>query len=65
LFIWSKKSGQRICKGEPLGEILSPHGDRTRKIIARKDGYILGHNNASVVNVGDALFNIGYEPTDF
>ena len=29
--------------------------------IANREGYIIGHNNASVVNEGDALFHIGYE----
>ncbi len=61
IFLWSKSSGQKIFKGEPLGEIMSPFGERVRDVQAKRDGYIIGHNNASVVSVGDALFNIGYD----
>lgn len=60
LFTWTKKSGAYISKGEQLGVIHSPHGDRKKRIIAKKNGYIIGHNNASVVHNGDALFNIAY-----
>ena len=60
LFTWTKDSGSYVRKGEQLGIIHSPHGDRTKRILAKKDGYIIGHNNASVVHNGDALFNIAY-----
>lgn len=62
IFVWSKSSGQTVIKGEPLGEIHSPQGDRQRVVIARRDGHIIGHNNSSVVQNGDALFHIGMEP---
>ena len=61
LFTWTQKSGSYVTKGEQLGVIHSPQGDRTKRIIARKNGYIIGHNNASVVHNGDALFNIAYQ----
>ena len=61
IFIWSKKSGSIVRKGEPLGVISDPYGSRRVVVIATRAGYILGHNNASVVNQGDALFNIGYQ----
>ena len=48
-------------KGESLGTISSPQGDRIRQVLAKKDGLIIGHNNASVVHSGDALFHMGYE----
>ncbi len=60
LFAWSKGSGNYINKGEQLGVIHSPHGDRMKRIFASKSGYIIGHNNASVVHNGDALFHIAY-----
>jgi len=59
LFTWSRSSGAIIKKGEPLGTINSPQGDRTKRIFAKADGYIIGHNNASVVHNGDALYHIG------
>ncbi|NND34290.1 MAG: succinylglutamate desuccinylase/aspartoacylase family protein, partial [Saprospiraceae bacterium] len=61
IFIWSKKSGHKIAKGESLGSIYDPSGNTRVAVLANRDGYILGHNNTPVVHQGDALFNIGYE----
>ncbi len=61
IFIWTKKSGTFVNKGEPLGEINDPYGTKSITVHSSKSGYIIGHNNASVVNHGDALFHIGYE----
>lgn len=63
IFIWSKSSGSYIKKGEPLGVLKDPYGNKSITVNSSKDGYIIGHNNASVVNQGDALFHIGYEIT--
>lgn len=61
LFLWSKCSGQKVQKGEPLGIINDPQGIRSVTVLSKRDGYIIGHNNASVVNQGDALFAIGHD----
>ncbi len=61
MFIWSRQSGAQVSKGEQLGVIKDPFGTKTVKVFAKTDGYIVGHNNASVVNQGDALFHIGFE----
>lgn len=61
LFIWIKASGQIITKEEPLGFIKDPQGLRSITILSNRNGYIIGHSNASVVNQGDALFHIAYE----
>ena len=61
IFLWSLKSGDTVKKGEKLGTINDPYGMKSVSVLARRDGYIIGHNNASVVNQGDALFHIGYE----
>ena len=60
LFIWSKSSGALVKKGEPLGTIGDPYGTRRIVVLAPREGYIVGHTNAPVVNQGDALFHIGY-----
>ena len=60
LFTWSRCSGAVIKKGEPLGTIHSPQGDYKNRILGKSDGYIIGHNNASVVHNGDALYHIGF-----
>lgn len=59
IFIWEKSSGQYIEKGEPLGTIHDPYGTRMTTIFSKHSGHIIGHNNASVVNQGDAIFHIG------
>jgi predicted deacylase len=61
LFLWTTKSGTQVVKGDKLGSINDPSGQKSVSVIAHKDGYIIGHNNASVVNQGDALFHLGYE----
>lgn len=58
LFRWSKSSGSKIKKGEPLGNIHDPYGSKKIVVSAPSSGYIIGHNNAPVVNVGDALFHL-------
>jgi len=60
LFIWAKSSGCHIKKGEILGVIKDVHGSKTINVLAKSDGVIVGHNNAPVVNSGDALFHVGY-----
>ena len=60
IFRWSKQSGNKVDKGEQIGVIKDPFGMKAITVHAPKDGYIIGHNNASVVNQGDALFNVGY-----
>lgn len=59
IFIWTRSSGQFVNKGEILGTITDPDNQKSEKVKAKSSGYIIGHNNASVVHVGDALFHIG------
>lgn len=61
MFIWSKKSGDFVNKGDKLGEIKDPYGTKSIDVISTYTGHIIGHNNASVVSLGDALFHVGYE----
>jgi predicted deacylase len=59
MFLWYIPSGNVIKKGEILGVINDPYGTKTVEVVAKSDGIIIGHNNASVVNLGDPLFHIG------
>lgn len=61
LFIWEMHAGMKIKKGDVLGVIKDVQGTRSLDVVAKMDGYIIGHNNAPVVNSGDALFHIGLE----
>ncbi len=65
LFIWTQKSGGHIKKDEPLGVIKDLYGTKSVMVISKLEGYVIGHNNASVVNQGDALFHIGLEYQEF
>lgn len=60
IFRYFKKSGLIVEEKELIGILNDVLGERTKNIISRKNAYILGHNNAPVVNMGDALFNLGW-----
>lgn len=60
MFTWTQRSGNYIQKGEPMGLIKDPFGESSETVISNKNGFVIGHNNASVVNQGDALFHVGY-----
>jgi uncharacterized protein len=60
LFIWTKSSGSKVKKGEPLGSIGDPYGTRRIVVLSPREGYVIGHTNAPVVGQGDALFHIGF-----
>jgi hypothetical protein len=64
IFIWSKCSGDYVKKGESLGALKDAYGNKSITVSSSRDGYIIGHSNASVVNQGDALFHIGYETVE-
>lgn len=51
-------SGEFAQKGQLLGHINDPFGNIIHTIVAKRDGIIIGHNNAALVNQGDALFHL-------
>jgi len=52
----------RDANASPAVASTKMHAQEQEKIMitAKKDGYIVGHNNAPVVSQGDALFHIAY-----
>lgn len=58
IFKWSKCSGNSVTKGEPLGYIHDPNGQKSYKVVAKQSGFLIGHNNAPVISQGDALFHL-------
>ncbi len=54
-----KTSGDMVKAKEILATITDPFGNFKTKIKAPKDGIIIGHTNAPLVNQGDALYHIG------
>ncbi|MBK9149519.1 MAG: succinylglutamate desuccinylase/aspartoacylase family protein [Saprospiraceae bacterium] len=64
VFIHHHKAGEWVDKGMLLGAIKDPYGTKSKDVHAPYSGIILCHNNSSVVNLGEALFHIGYELSD-
>lgn len=60
IYTWLKSSGCYIKAGELIGTINDPQNKYSVSILAEKSGFIVGHNNATVINKGDALFHIGW-----
>lgn len=50
--------GARVHKGEALGIIADPFGEKERVVSAPNDGVIIGRADLPLVNEGDALFHI-------
>jgi hypothetical protein len=59
IFLPQIKSGEYFKKGDVLGLITNPYNQFVKKIIARKDGFVFGHDNKPVINQGKALFHVG------
>lgn len=55
-----KFSGDAVQAGDTLGIINDPFNSYEKLVKTPKSGYILGHNNISLVHRGDALFHLGY-----
>ncbi|NOT38056.1 MAG: succinylglutamate desuccinylase/aspartoacylase family protein [Saprospiraceae bacterium] len=53
-----RKSGHFVKKGELLAIISDPFAQRETRMHASKDAFMLSHNNAPVVNVGDGMFHL-------
>lgn len=50
--------GARVRKGESLGTIADPFGEKERIVTAPNDGVIIGRAELPLVNEGDALFHL-------
>ncbi len=61
LFHPNVKMGQKVVKGQLIGSISDPYGEFETKIKSPALGYVIGQNNMSTCNKGDALIHIGIE----
>lgn len=64
IFITYKKSGDHVEKGEILGHITDPYGNKESKIKSPVTGIIYGHNNIPLLHLGEALYHIGFEDVE-
>jgi len=60
IFVAEKQTGDYVKKGDFMGYITDPYTSKKSRITAKLNGFILGHDNKPVVNVGKALFHICY-----
>jgi len=50
--------GTRVNRGDTLGMIDSPYGDREVTVVSNSSGLVIGRTNLPLINEGDALFHI-------
>lgn len=62
LFIPKVKLGESMNRRQVLGLIKDPYGKLNGRVLAPKDGKVIGLNNCPVVNKGDALIHFAYNP---
>ncbi|MEX0608334.1 MAG: succinylglutamate desuccinylase/aspartoacylase family protein [Balneolaceae bacterium] len=60
LFITKVKLGEELKNRQVLGWIKDPYGELNTKVLAPRDGMVIGLNNCPVVNKGDALIHFAY-----
>lgn len=53
--------GEKVKKNQVIGIITDPYGEHDQKQKSPINGFVVGMNNISIVNKGDALFHIGEE----
>lgn len=58
IFRAKNRLGDTVSAGQSLGIISNPFGTESYKLIAEKDGIIIGASKLPLVNEGDAIFNI-------
>lgn len=58
---YKRESGVYISKGELLAIISDPFAQREIRMHSSKDAFIISHNNAPLVNVGDGMFHLAYD----
>lgn len=57
-----RKIGDMVARGDLLGLVSDPFGDRETEIVAKHAGLVIGRANLPVINQGDALFHVAVLP---
>jgi uncharacterized protein len=58
---YRREAGVYVSKGELLAIITDPFAQREVRMHSSKDAFIISHNNAPLVNVGDGMFHLAFE----
>ncbi|MCC6753021.1 MAG: succinylglutamate desuccinylase/aspartoacylase family protein [Saprospiraceae bacterium] len=65
IVIYRREAGNWVVKGELLAVISDPFAQRELRMHASRDAYLLSHNNAPIVNVGDGMFHLAFEEEQY
>ena len=62
IFLTQRRPGDRVRKGDVLGEVTDPITEQKGTIEAPRDGRIIGMAEPQLVLPGYGLFHLGYDP---
>lgn len=65
IVLYRREAGISVKKGELLAVISDPFAQREYRMHATKDGFILSHTNAPIVNIGDGMFHLAYDQISY
>jgi len=65
IVVYRREAGSWVTKGELLAVISDPFAQRELRMHASRDAYLLSHNNAPIVNVGDGMFHLAFEEEQY
>jgi predicted deacylase len=60
VFRTAKRIGDGVSVGETVGHVANPYEDTAVEVHSPRRGIIIGRTTLPIVNMGDALFNIGW-----
>ncbi len=60
VFRTAKRVGDAVTVGEVLGHVANPYEDHAVEVHSGRRGIIIGRTTLPIVNMGDALMNIGW-----
>lgn len=65
IFRTLRVAGDHVRRGDALGYISDPFGDKEAEVKSPHSGLVVGRSNNPAVNQGDALYNIAQMPRKF
>ncbi len=60
VFRTAKRIGDAVGVGEVVGHVANPYEDRAVEVKSARRGIIIGRTTLPIVNMGDALLNVGW-----
>ena len=60
VFRTTKRIGDGVSVGEVVGHVANPYEDMAVEVSSPRRGIIIGRTTLPIVNMGDALLNIGW-----